>query len=68
LLPFSVNGYGLQELSMTLIFSRLGGASLESGLTAALIFRTLMMIASIPGVFFVPGMLSGTGQRKPTTG
>jgi hypothetical protein len=57
LLPFSINGYGLQEISMTFVFSRLGGASMSSALTAALLFRTLLMVASLPGVLFVPGML-----------
>jgi uncharacterized membrane protein YbhN (UPF0104 family) len=59
LLPFSINGYGLQEISMTLVFSRLGGTAMSSALTAALLFRTLIMIASLPGVAFVPGMLRG---------
>jgi uncharacterized membrane protein YbhN (UPF0104 family) len=63
LLPISINGYGLQEISMTFVFSSLGGVSLASGLTAALLFRTLMMLASLPGVAFVPGMLPGTKQQ-----
>jgi uncharacterized membrane protein YbhN (UPF0104 family) len=60
LIPISINGYGLQELSMTVVFSSLGGASLSTGLTAALLFRTLMMLASLPGVAFIPEMLPGT--------
>lgn len=64
LLPFSVNGYGLQELSMTLVFSTFGGASVSSGITAALLFRTLMMIASLPGALFVPEMLAEINLRK----
>lgn len=59
LLPISINGYGVQELSMTLVFSRLGGATMAAGLTAALLFRTLMMIASLPGAAFVPAILAG---------
>ncbi len=59
LIPISVNGYGLQEISMTLIFSNLGKASMSNGLTLALIFRTLMMVASLPGALFLPGFLSG---------
>ncbi|HEX7974693.1 MAG TPA: lysylphosphatidylglycerol synthase transmembrane domain-containing protein [Anaerolineales bacterium] len=58
LLPISINGYGVQELSITLVFSRLGGATLAAGLTAALLFRTLMMIASLPGAAFVPAILA----------
>jgi len=63
LLPFSINGYGIQEVSMTFIFSSIGGASLQSALTAALLFRTLMMIASLPGAFFVPGLLAGARSQ-----
>lgn len=57
LLPFSINGYGIQEVSMTVIFSVVGGASVQSGLTVALLFRTLMMLASLPGVAFVTELL-----------
>lgn len=63
LLPFSINGYGLQEASMTFIFSSIGGVSLSSALTAALLFRTLMMIASLPGAAFVPGLLAGARSQ-----
>jgi hypothetical protein len=62
LIPISINGYGLQEISMTLVFSRLGGASLASSLTAALLFLTIMMVASLPGVLFVPGLISYSRQ------
>ncbi len=62
LIPISINGYGLQEISMTLVFSRLGGTSLASSLTAALLFRTIMMIASLPGVLFVPGLIAYSRQ------
>jgi glycosyltransferase 2 family protein len=62
LLPISINGYGLQELSMTLIFSHYAGVSMASGITAALVFRTLMILVSLPGAFFVPAILAG--QKK----
>jgi uncharacterized membrane protein YbhN (UPF0104 family) len=64
LLPISINGYGLQELSMTLVFSRLGGVSVASGITGALLFRTLLMLASLPGAAFVPEMISGIKQSS----
>jgi glycosyltransferase 2 family protein len=59
LIPISINGYGLQEVSMTLVFSRFGGASVANGVTAALLFRTLMMLTSLPGALFLPAMLAG---------
>jgi uncharacterized membrane protein YbhN (UPF0104 family) len=57
LLPISVNGLGVQEVSMTFFLSSLGGVSVNSSLAAALLFRTLMMLASTPGAFFLPDML-----------
>ena len=65
LIPISVNGYGLQEISMTLIFSNLGKASMSDGLTVAILFRTLMLLASLPGVLSLPDILS-TAERTET--
>jgi glycosyltransferase 2 family protein len=62
LIPISVNGYGLQEISMTLIFSNLGNASMSNGLTIALLFRTLTLIASLPGALSLPDILA-TAER-----
>lgn len=59
LLPISINGYGLQEVSMTFIFTSVMGIPMSAALAAALIFRTLMMIASLPGALFVPAMMAG---------
>lgn len=58
LIPISINGYGVQEISMTLVFSRFAGISIHASLGAALLFRTIMMIASLPGAFFVPDILA----------
>ena len=63
LLPISINGYGLQEVSMTFIFTNLAGAAMGTGLAAALLFRTLMIVASLPGAAFVPGMLSSRQEQ-----
>ncbi len=60
LIPISINGYGLQEISMTFVFYQMGGISLSSCLTVALLFRTLMIIGSLPGAFFIPGMLTSS--------
>ena len=46
LLPVSINGLGLQEVSIAYIFPTFGGIEESSGLTVALIFRTLVMLAS----------------------
>lgn len=57
LLPFSINGYGLQEVSITFVFSSFGGVSIQNSLTLALVFRTIVMLASLPGAFFVPALV-----------
>jgi len=64
LMPISINGYGLQEISMTFVFSSLANVSVSSGLTAALLFRTLMMTASLPGAVFVPALLPGAKSES----
>jgi uncharacterized membrane protein YbhN (UPF0104 family) len=59
LLPVSINGLGIQELSTAFIFSQFGGVSASSSLTLGLLIRTLSMLASLPGAFFLPTILSG---------
>jgi uncharacterized membrane protein YbhN (UPF0104 family) len=68
LLPVSVNGYGVQEVSMTFLLTSLGGVSMNGSLTSALLFRTLMMAASLPGALFVPAMLAYSRETPPETG
>jgi hypothetical protein len=58
LLPFSINGLGIQEVTLTFFFSNIGGISLESGLTLAILIRTLMMLASLPGIAFIPMIMT----------
>lgn len=64
LLPISINSYGLQEVSISLIFSHVGGVSMQNALTVALIFRTLTLLASLPGAVFVPGIIVGRQQTE----
>lgn len=63
LIPVSINGYGVQEISMALIFSNLGHASLSGGLTVALLFRTIMMLSSLPGALFLSDILSSASVK-----
>ncbi len=65
LLPISINGYGVQEVSMTFIYTEVGGISLESGLAISLLVRTLQMLASLPGAVFVPGIIAGRKTESP---
>lgn len=64
LLPLSINGYGIQEVSMTFVFSVVAGVSTQSSLAAALLFRTAMMLGSLPGAVFVPSLLPGAGDQS----
>lgn len=57
LLPISVNGLGLQELSLTFLFTNYGGVSLHSVVVMALLMRVLQILASLPGAVFVPALL-----------
>ena len=59
LVPVSVNGLGVQELSVTFLFSSVGGVSPAAGLTLALFMRLLPILASLPGALFLPGILAG---------
>lgn len=69
LLPLSINGLGIQEVSAAIIFTQLGGVSASSSLTLGLLIRTLSMAASLPGAFFLPAILSDArsdGEIGPT--
>jgi glycosyltransferase 2 family protein len=59
LLPVSINGLGVQELSLTLLFSMVGGVLEPNALTLAFLIRILQMFASLPGSLFIPEMLVG---------
>ncbi|MCI0518716.1 MAG: flippase-like domain-containing protein [Chloroflexi bacterium] len=69
LAPVSINGYGVQELSMALLYTGAGGVSDHAGLTVALLVRTLAMLASLPGALYVPGIMAGErGKASPVDG
>jgi uncharacterized membrane protein YbhN (UPF0104 family) len=59
LLPLSVNGYGIQEVAMMYMLTSVGEVSPANGLTVALLFRTMVILASIPGAFFLSDLLPG---------
>lgn len=68
LMPISINGYGVQELSIAFVFSEVGGVSLQSGITISVLYRTLMIIASLPGALFLPRIIAGEDQRSNPSG
>ena len=64
LIPISINGYGVQELSLTFLFSRVGGISIAAGLTLAVLIRVFYMIASLPGAVYMPAILSAMDAER----
>lgn len=68
LAPISVNGLGLQEVSITYLYSNFGGVSMSAALALAVLQRLLFMICSLPGVFFLPDILRPLpGMNPPET-
>ncbi len=67
LLPVSINGLGVQELSIAVLYTTFGGVSQNAGLALAVLMRMVYMIASLPGAFFLPGLLQRRNQ-PPTPG
>jgi hypothetical protein len=64
LIPISINGYGVQELSLTFLFSHVAGLSTAASLTVAVLIRILFMFASLPGAVFLPAVLSAMSRQK----
>lgn len=64
LVPISVNGYGVQELSLTYLLSRIGGLSHSESLTIAILIRALFMITSLPGALFLPSILAAMSTAR----
>jgi uncharacterized membrane protein YbhN (UPF0104 family) len=67
LVPISINGYGVQELSLTFLFSTVGGLSTAASLTVAVLIRALYIGVSLVGAFFLPGILSSVRKPQPTS-
>ncbi len=58
-LPISVNGIGLQEVSMSYAYATLGGVSMCSALALAVLVRLLTALWSLPGAPVLPGIMAG---------
>jgi uncharacterized membrane protein YbhN (UPF0104 family) len=65
LVPFTINAFGLQELSIGYAFTQLGGVSAANSLALALLVRTLFMLASLPGGLFLSDLLPGMAKAQP---
>ncbi|NOH00779.1 MAG: hypothetical protein HND47_01755 [Chloroflexi bacterium] len=64
LVPISINGLGVQELSMTFLLVQLGGLTSSESATIALLTRVLFVTASLPGAFFLPSILAAMNEKK----
>jgi len=64
LIPISINGYGVQELSLTYLFLHVGGLSAATSLSLAVLTRILFMFASLPGAAFLPSILLAISRQK----
>lgn len=64
LIPISINGFGLQELSVTYLFLHVGGLSAATSLSLAVLIRILWMIASLPGAVFLSSIWMAISRQK----
>jgi uncharacterized membrane protein YbhN (UPF0104 family) len=65
LIPISISGLGLQEISIGFAFSTLGGIEPATSLVLALLYRLLYMLASLPGALFISDLLPGMAKAQP---
>lgn len=64
LIPISINGYGLQELSFTFLLSNVAGLTPAVSLTIAVLIRAYFLLFSLPGAIFLPTILSAIAKQK----
>jgi glycosyltransferase 2 family protein len=64
LIPISINGYGLQELSFTFLLSNVAGLTPAVSLSVAILLRAYLILSSLPGALFLPSILSAMAERK----
>ncbi|MBI5352958.1 MAG: flippase-like domain-containing protein [Chloroflexi bacterium] len=64
LVPISVNGYGVQELSLTFLLSKFGGLSHSESLAIAVLIRAIFITTSLPGAFFLPSILAAMNNKR----
>jgi uncharacterized membrane protein YbhN (UPF0104 family) len=64
LVPISINGYGLQELSFTFLLTHVAGMLPAMSLSVALLIRIYFLLSSLPGAFFLPSILTVMMKQK----
>jgi len=66
LIPISISGYGLQELSFTFLFSHVAGVTPAISLTVSVLVRAFQIIASLPGALFMPSAMAAMTEEQPS--
>jgi glycosyltransferase 2 family protein len=64
LVPISINGYGLQELSFTFFMSNVAGLTPAVSLSVAVLIRAFFILSSLPGAFFLPSIMAAMAKQK----
>ena len=65
-IPISISGWGLQEVSVTYLFSALGGLNMQASLALAVLMRILYITATLPGVVSLPWILEAKKNAEKT--
>jgi uncharacterized membrane protein YbhN (UPF0104 family) len=64
LIPISINGLGIQELSFTFLMSNVAGLSAQNSLTVAILIRAYFLFSSLPGAALLPSTLASMARQK----
>lgn len=64
LVPVSINGYGVQEFSLTYLLAKLGGLDHAESVTVAVLIRLLFILASTPGTLYLPSVLAAMNRAR----
>ncbi len=64
LVPISINGYGVQEFSLTYLLAKLGGLDHAQSVTIAVLIRLLFILASTPGAVYLPSIMAAMNLRR----
>ena len=61
-IPISINAFGIREAAMIALYGQLGSTP-EQAAALALITRALVMCSTIPGAFWLPGLMAAARSR-----
>jgi len=64
LLPISINGYGVREVTITTLYTFLG-YPMEAAISLAIITRLIYLSTTLVGAFWLPENLSYLGKKIP---